>query len=125
MSSGGNTKRVGALITAVLMVLIAGCAGLPHSRGWKLADLDRNWLNLANYRGVEDARTLAEGMPNADAVISAKGHAERSVADQSMPLQIVIRYDGSDETWRDIPDECFKFTFPDGYSFAFRSVDCP
>jgi hypothetical protein len=110
---------------AAALIALSGCSGLHHSRGWKLADLDRNWLNLATFRGMSDADSLAEGMPNADAVISAKGKAERTVRDQPDPLRIVVRYDGSDEGFRKIPDECFLFTFPDGYDVDFHKVGCP
>jgi hypothetical protein len=124
MSSGAI--RGGSALIAVILA-VGGCSGLHHSRGWKLADLDRNWLNEQTFRGMSDARSLADGMPHPDAVLSANGVAERSIKDedQKHPLEIVVRYDGSEEGFQDIPDECFRFTFPDGYDVAFDDVDCP
>jgi hypothetical protein len=119
-----RTLRLGIACAAALLAL-TGCSGLHHSRGWKLADLDRNWLNLATFRGMSDADTLAQGMPNADAVISAKGKAERTIRDQPDPLKIEVRYVGDDDEYTKIPDECFLFTFPDGYDVDFHRVDCP
>lgn len=124
MSSGDGLRRASALVTAVVLVVLAGCS-IHHSRGWKLADLDRNWLNLATARGVEDASALAEGMPQGGTVLSTEGLAKRALQDQPDPMEIVVRYDGGEAMYGDVPDECFRFTFPDGYRFEFTDVDCP
>lgn len=124
MSSGDGLRRACVLLTAVVLVVLAGCS-MQHSRGWKLADLDRNWLNLAAARGVEDASALAEGMPQAGTVLSTEGLAKRAAQGQPNPLEIVVRYDGGEAMYGDVPDECFRFTFPDGYRFEFTDVDGP
>jgi hypothetical protein len=116
--------RLTAALGAALLVL-SGCGGLHHSRGWKLADLDRNWLNTETYRGMSDAQALASGMPHPTSIISAKGVAKRSVHHQPHPLEIVVRYKGDHDGFEAVPDECFRFTFPDGYDIDFHSVDCP
>ena len=122
--TGRCSLRAGAGLAAALLAL-SGCGSLHHSPGWKDADLDRNWLNLATFRGVSDAHTLAEGMPYASSVVSAKGTARRTVHNQADPLEIVVRYDGFHDGFNDTPDECFRFTFPDGYNISFHRVDCP
>lgn len=116
--------RLTAAIAAALLAL-SGC-GLHHSRGWKLADVDRNWLNLTIARGGEDASTLAKGMPNPDAVLSAAGHAVHAAPKQDDPLEIVVRYGAQQgEYGQSGTDECFRFTYPDGHQIEFHRTDCP
>lgn len=111
---------------------IAACSAMERqSTAWKQADLDRNWLNLAVYRGVEDAEDLAAGMAEPEHIVSAKGVARRGVPAGNIgePLEIVILSPGSDGNGAvfapQTPDTCYLFTVPTGYTANFVKVDCP
>ncbi|GAA3526615.1 hypothetical protein AFL01nite_04660 [Aeromicrobium flavum] len=117
------------ILLAACVAALTGCAPDRLSSEWKVADLDRNWLNLAIYRGVEDATDLAEGMSEPENVVSAVGTVRRGVPadDTEEPLEIVLLYPGAEGSGfaADTEDVCYEFTVPDGYETEFHRVDCP
>ncbi len=123
---------LGTLALAVGAGAIVACSATERqSAAWKEADLDRNWLDLAVYRGVENAEDFAAGMGDRGEVVSAKGITRRGVAasDLDDPLEIIVLYPGSDGSGavfaKEIPDTCYLFTVPTGYASSFAKVDCP
>ncbi|MBC9226762.1 hypothetical protein GL325_10530 [Aeromicrobium sp. 636] len=132
LSALEKTVVVGTVALVVGAGVLVACSSMERqSVAWKQADLDRNWLDLAVYRGVEDADDFAAGMGDRGQVVSAKGIARRGVAasDLDEPLEIVILYSGRDDSGavfaQDDPDTCYRFTVPTGYSSNFAKVDCP
>ncbi len=122
------TRRTLALLLAVPLVLgllgLVVVQGLQDRWAWRLADLDRNRLNLAMSRGADSDRRLA-GWVEHGTVEEATGSVQRGAGGH---VSLRVRYEqqstgrlGQQGGTRTV---CYVFVSDDGYQVGFRSTRC-
>lgn len=121
-------RLVIALTVLAPLGLLAGMGidTAAHRWSWRQADLDRNRLNLAYYRGAESGERLASWVEHGE-VLAASGH---SVHTQGGDAAVLVRYERTDHGWLagstpTIEADCYRFTFVDSHHTSFRRADCP
>ncbi len=121
-------RRTTALIVIVPLVAFvwAGVDHLEHRWSWKDADLDRNRLSLAYYRGAESGARLAEWIDHGE-VVSASGASLRT--QEGGDAEVVVRYTREVGGWlagatTTTEADCYRFTFPE-YDIDVERVTCP
>lgn len=114
------------LLLGVLLALLAPAFGCSQERGWSWprADLDRNRLNLAFFRGADSGPELAEWIQNGEVVGTSRPSRGPDVAD---PV-VIVRYEREKPTLlagatTEIEAECYRFAVSD--ETLFERVDCP
>jgi hypothetical protein len=119
---------IGGVLTCLLAG--AGWVGLDAQAdrwAWRRADLDRNRLNLATYRGAETGEQFA-GWVEEGTVVSHTGRSQRAGGGD---MALMVRYDqGEPPPWSvatPFRDRfiCYRFTTDDGFTVAFGRVGCP
>jgi hypothetical protein len=109
--------------TSLLLIplILTGCG---HSWAWKQADLDRNSLNLALFRGADSGASAAEWVEHGK-VVEASGSTEHGGRD----LSIIVRYEREQTDWSGavtgVEHVCFRFTSRHGDNVQFSETDCP
>ena len=124
-------RRSAVLSSVLVSVLVtAGLALAGHHTwhtfdthwAWKRADLDRNELNLASYRGAATGQQLAGSVEHGEVV----GYGGRSDRGQVGDAYVVVRYEEGPSAWSaEVKQVCYQFTIPDGYDVAFDETGCP
>lgn len=109
------------LLIALTLWTLTGCG---HSWAWKQADLDRNRLDLALFRGARSAPAAAKWIAYGK-VVESSGAAIQGRRD----LTITVRYERHQSDWTGattgVERVCYRFTSRDGYNVQFREADCP
>lgn len=107
------------LLVPVILCALTGCG---PSWAWKQADLDRNRLNLALFRGAETASSAAEWI-ELGVVVESSGVAAGG------DLAITVRYERQQTDWlgggADVERVCFRFTSQHGDNVQFAEKVCP
>lgn len=120
----GNAGFMHATRLLLLPLLLGALTGCGHSWAWKQADLDRNSLNLALFRGAGSAATAAEWVEHGE-VVEASGTTAAGGGD----LSITVRYERQETDWTGgvtgVEHVCFRFTSEHGDNVQFSEMDCP
>lgn len=125
----GRMRRILIALCVLGPLAAVGWSGLDtaaHRWSWRAADLDRNRLDLAYYRGAETGDALAGWVEHGD-VVAASG---RSAHTQGGDAEVLVRYEREDHGWLagstpTIETDCYRFSFVDRHQTSFRRVDCP
>ena len=120
---------IGLVLVALLGLTACGLSARvspEHRWSWTSADLDRNALNLAYYRGAETGEQLGESVDHGT-VVRASGRSEHAAGGDA---EVVVRYERSPSTGFTLGSgearvDCYRFEFIDGYETAFDLTDCP
>lgn len=111
--------------TAAALLLLLTAAGCSFERSWsrKLAELDRDSLNLALRNGADTGPEL-HGWVERGEVVEAFGRAA-----PGGDLRLTVRYERADAGWLGGGDQvervCYRFSSPRGLSVSFARSECP
>ncbi len=117
---------VALVVLAAAVAFVAVADRADHRWSWKLADLDRNRLDLALFRGADSGEELAARVEQGE-VVAVSGGREPVRGGDTI---VVVRYERPRTDWfggatGDVDADCYRFTFADGETSAFDLVDCP
>lgn len=119
--NGGCMRAITLLLVPLTLCVATGCS---PSWAWKQADLDRNRLNLALFRGAESASAAADWIEYGK-VVESSGAATPGGGD----LAITVRYERQETDWlggaAGVERVCYRFTSRDGDNVQFSETDCP